>query len=504
MQSILDDRIPRQVIPRWRPPSRLSGAELQSHKRKLSASSEEFSDYERALRRWQNQKSLINAAELFFATVDTPFLQKSIGAINQLLSSKNVALVEIAASIASLGRASDPEKEVDLRAECHRQIGYLKRRVREYPLDVISLVELSRLYTSIGQRNQAFRAMDIAVKLDSQNRFVLRSASRLFVHFREPDRARKLFERLSTRDPWLLATQIALADVNGWEQRTGKLAREILHSKSLSPEHLTELAAAMSTVELKAGSRKLGRKFAQLVPLAPNENSVAQLRWLAERFNLPFSPMLLNTRWSFEARANFDRAIGNWLSCVQNADRWFWDEPFSVRPLHVATFVEAEVRGDLDSAQKFAELALIANESDATALNNLVFVLALRGRLEDAERIQGRVRHSDGRAAERAVNMATQGMLSFRRGRWEAGVNFYNEAISELSRLKFRGAALNARMHLAIETYRSGAITSEEYRAKRAGIEFDVKASNDQLMAAICDRIMDEEDLMFAHANAEM
>ena len=196
-------------------------------------------------------------------------------------------------------------------------------------------------------------------------------------------------------------------------------------------------------------------------------------------------------------------AIGNWRGCIDNADKWHWDEPFAMRPIHMATFVSSEIVGDLAAAQEFAERAMIANDLDATALNNLVYVLAMRGRLDEAEEIQDRTR-SEENDAEKAVNMATRGMLSLRRGKVEEGQCLYRKSIAELQRLKFRTVALIPRMHLCLELLRAGGIDIETFRRERNEIKREVDASRDKLIAAIFDNVLGDTGSRFRTANQEI
>lgn len=62
----------------------------------------------------------------------------------------------------------------------YEKIRDLKNRLILYPNNPVLLVDLSRYYSIVGQKDKAIRTMKQAIHLDKNNRFVLRSASSLF------------------------------------------------------------------------------------------------------------------------------------------------------------------------------------------------------------------------------------------------------------------------------------------------------------------------------------
>src|SRR4051812_36598271 len=97
-------------------------------------------------------------------------------------------------------------------AESQLAIRYLRRRLQTSYENPIALIDLARHHLALGSEKSAERAVRAAVSLAPTNRFVLRSASRFFVHKGEPDRALGLLRREGRvkSDPWLLACDIAV------------------------------------------------------------------------------------------------------------------------------------------------------------------------------------------------------------------------------------------------------------------------------------------------------
>jgi hypothetical protein len=121
--------------------------------------------------------------------------------------------------------------------------------------------------------------------LAPDNRYVLRSLTRFWVHQAEPDLALHFLSKFAAtrRDPWLLAAQMAAEDVAHKGPSNWREAKRILSAEQFSDFELTELAAAFGTLELQAGSHKLARKMFRRSLTAPTENSVAQVQWASRR-----------------------------------------------------------------------------------------------------------------------------------------------------------------------------------------------------------------------------
>ena len=138
----------------------------------------------------------------------------------------------------------------------------------------------------------AKRAMTVALQLAPHDRHVLRSAARLYFHIRDPQRAYSLIRRneAAPYDPWLMATELALAMSIDKAPAFLKPGIALLESGSVMPHQITELAgAAASTYLTGAGPHRRSRKlFAQSLA-DPNDNR-------SPRLNGPPKPRL-NAFW---------------------------------------------------------------------------------------------------------------------------------------------------------------------------------------------------------------
>ena len=336
-------------------------------------------------------------------------------------------------SSATTPKSSLPSKAVRAAVRTFRELLNLE------PRDPITWVDLARAYSTLGHRKQSERSMKVALQLAPDNRFVLRSASRLWIHLDDPERAHALIARsAATRgDPWLLAAEIATAAAAGTTPRQIKWARRVLGESRFVALHLSELASALATLELAAGSSRKARKLFQKSLHDPTDNSLAQVVWASRHHSgvVPTREQLCLPR-AFEARSADYYVRRDWQDCVEGSRLWLADQPFSSRPAIQGSYVTAVVLEDYAECEAFARRGLLPNPQRFGLLNNLAFAQINQGNLDSAEETLNRANRSAASEAEKAVLRATQGLLAFRRGRAELGRERYLDAISIARSLK--------------------------------------------------------------------
>ena len=228
----------------------------------------------------------------------------------------------------------------------------------------------------------------MAISLAGYSRFVLRSASRLAIHLNSQEKAHDLLRRNSAtpEDPWLLASEIAAADLVGRTSRFIKRGREIVSSGKFPPFHLAELATSIASVDLKFGNVKTARKLFAAALKKPTENSLAQIEWASERVTgIVINQEKFEIPYSDEARALYSHSAADWLTAVDESELWLSDEPFASRPAVFGSFISAEHLEDFERSERICREGLIASPSDPILLNNLAFALANQGSLAEAQ-----------------------------------------------------------------------------------------------------------------------
>ena len=312
------------------------------------------------------------------------------------------------------------------------QIRNLKARVRANPRNSVAWVDLARLYVSTGVHSKAERAILNSIALSPSNRFVLRSAARFYVHLGDAEHAYALLRRspVTNGDPWLKAAEIAVGDIVGKApRRLRSTIRSMLDNPDFSPWHISELASAIATVEMKTGKESAARRHFRLALQQPTENTVAQATWAKSRINgVVLDDQHFRIPLSYEAKAYdaYERMEGR--ECVTECEKWLQDEPFSSRPASLGSFMAMVAFEDYERAISFTQRGLLSNPRDFLLRNNLVVATAETGNL-DAAAIE--FRRIDSRSLEdkeKVTWTATNGLLSFREGEYEKGRECYRNA----------------------------------------------------------------------------
>lgn len=333
-----------------------------------------------------------------------------------------------------------------------------RRAVGSFPNDAIGWIDLARAFTTAGSNRKARRAVNVAVQLAPDNRFVLRSAARFFIHTGEPDMARWLLGRAApiARDPWLMASEIAIASSLGSGSRLIRRAREVL-KEDVPPRDLSELAAALGSLEAESGSYRMARRLLRRSLEQANENSVAQIRWLNREYLggavdvSDASPPLLH-----EANAKASLDSDQFVTARDEVRLWLQDQPFASAPATMYSYILVAEFSDWEEGRKVAERGLISNQGDAALLNNLAVCLMELGQITKAQEAVTRMQAAERGAEESPVHKATRGMLEFRRGNPSVGRSLYLDAIEDAREQGSVPTAIRAAMHLAIEELTAG------------------------------------------------
>lgn len=438
--AVFDPEIDRKILPRWRTfDMTLSLGELSSgstsrlHQRITN-------DFLAArISDWKQYRTEGHAADLVGAALAIGKEMQATEAANFLLQNDHSISVwarEIAHKVLSpssidKGQTRFP-RQLD-KSEQYAQIRILRQCLRIEPRDSIMWVDLARVHAILGQREQATKCMAVAQQLAADNRFVLRSASRFWVHLGDPERAHNLIVKseVTRNDPWILAAEIATSSASGKTSKFIRTAYRMLSDSSYRAKHLSELASAVATLELYSGSIKKARKlFAQSL-MEPTENSIAQAVWATKKdYRIRIENQHLEFLNAFEARSRTYYIRGEWKRIITDCWRWQFDQPFSSGPSISGSFISAVALEDYSESESFAKYGLIANSSNFTLLNNLAFALINSGKLDDARNTLSKIDNTRIARRDRAILQATRGFLSFRQRNISEGQKLYLDALS--------------------------------------------------------------------------
>lgn len=314
-------------------------------------------------------------------------------------------------------------------------IRVIKNRLEKYPLNPISYVELSRLYSILGYREKALRNMSIALHLAPENRFILRAASRLYTHFDLVDYIHNVIRKseIVKCDPWITSTEIALATIMQKSSQFIKKGLQMINSGKYSPFSLTELASSIGTLEFLDGNKFKTKKMLQISLKSPNDNSLAQIEWIVNKIHLfDINPANYKIENKYEALACDNYYNNKWDEALQNSIYWFYDLPFSSQPVMLGSHIAGSILNKRDVAIKLLEAGLVSHPNDTQKINNIAYFLALDNKLDDAENYLRKVRNSsETKQTTKICLKATRGLISFRKGLHDEGRQSYLEAINE-------------------------------------------------------------------------
>lgn len=463
-----DDR--RSVVPRWRT---FAESAILGETDSAATGTVRSTEIERVLHtktsQWRETPTLGHATDLVGAAVSTGYRSHEVSDAADYILNPRTAATKWVRDLAKLAHQRDNEDSrrlvLDLPvtdSHLHLQVHRIRERLRTEPWDAISWVDLARAYADLGVERQAEDAMKIAMQLAPRNRFVLRSASRLWIHLGDPEHANHILVRQGDiqGDPWILAAEIATSSVRDKTSRHMRTARRLLSGQDNSEHSLSELAAAYGTEELgspSSGHRRRARHLFAQALRDPTENSVAQAVWAAGRDpGIVVREGALDAYRSHEARAISLRKQEQWREAVREYARWQNDQPFSSLPGVEGSYIAAVALEDYSVGAELADRGLRANPTNFFLNNNYAYCCINRGQLEEAQRLLDRLEAQAKEPTLRAILYAAKGLMCFREDRLEAGKSWYGRAITRARELRNSRLETMAAAFFSMELLRVG------------------------------------------------
>jgi tetratricopeptide (TPR) repeat protein len=450
----------RQVVPRWRTfRSTLSTRELHSTSPKPAKLPTPELDRLRA--EFKAEKNLYVAADLLGALITNRILGDEVDEVSEYISASGRAPHLLGQSIA-LRRANSSDtasldsevNSLSVKETARADVARIRRIIKDQPRNAVARVDLALAHAILGNVSRAAREINTALALAPDNRFVLRSASRFFVHVDEPEKAHWILS-ISSRtqaDPWLLSAELSTGQLAFGTSNNSRLARELLVSQRFSAHALSELASEVATGELLRGSDRKARKFFAQSLLEPNENAVAQAAWASDNKSLQVSSHDLTVDRGYEARAITWAQNSRWKEATDESEKWQLDQPFDLRAAMFGSYYASMGAQDYERSLSIAGLGLSTHPTDPMLHNNAAFALANLGRTEEA---RTHLAFLPGQEDEDfPVFLATEGLIAFRDGEEQRGRWAYRTAVEGLLKSFRRADAAAAALLWALEETR--------------------------------------------------
>jgi tetratricopeptide (TPR) repeat protein len=452
------DQLDRNVIPRWRSFAttvHLGELTEAATTREFNSPQPDLSNLESD---WRENRSLSFAGDLLSAAIFAEATEVALEAARFVLEqhdpgAESNPLLRLAIATVNRSVHSTPVNEVHTYSveQSRLFIAEHKRALRMAPGNAVLWVDLALLYAMRGQPEPARRSMTIALGLSPENRFVLRSAARFFIHLNEPDRAHQILRksRLRKFDPWISSAEIATATAANFIPFSIDYGLKMANAETFRPSETTELSAAIATLELRDGNTKKAKKHLKNGLREPNENSLAQVKWISKDINGFLDDLTVKqfqVERSFEAKVWESRGKGDWNDAGKHAIDWLRDQPFSSRPAQVACHLASALLEDYSAAVKLANFGLVANPQDHFLYIGLAFAHASNNELVDAKRALDNIRGPMVKAIE-VASIANHGLIEFRKRNLTGGRALYGEAVRAAVESKDKG------LHAAALTY---------------------------------------------------
>lgn len=498
----------RRVIPNWRDFRRtLQIGELNNSNQIITPLE---LNIDRSLNDWKETKNIGTAADLVnsafvsghsnCAEVDEAitFINEhkdqsstSLQSLIKLLPSKEDTLNKAPTSVLELDVDTIEEFQAFIDNNVlNRIIGKTKRKARLEPKNAINWIDLARLYSMHGQMNQANQAIQIALQLAPNNRFVLRSATRFYIHTEQFEKA-LFYLRKSDRtkkDPWLISAHIATSSIMERFSPLIKDGKSLLESRSFSTFETTELASSLGTLEFKDGSFNKAKRYFEHSLITPNDNSLAQIEWISkDDYRFQINPLDFgNVVNPFEALAQDLFAKGDWQGSFNNCIKWFLDMPYSKRPALLGSYIVGSLLKDENAATLLTKHGLKANPFDPSLLNNITYSYATLGNLEESVKYASMLQKIDLNTIPDTTKItiqATLGLVELKNGDIENGIKLYELSISNAKRIRNKYLEAMATLNFTRELVKKQLPSMDEYIEKCRNLNISDKNKDLKLLA---------------------
>lgn len=434
----------RRLIPRWRPIAQTL-KNFESAPLRTIQTAKAFADEEmlqKSIGEWRENPTAGHLGDVLAFGLHSDLLPTVLDVAGKAILGAGQFTEVQATLIKSLSHSSSTDQD-DLHQISLDSTSHTKSRVQDIrkllsvaPGNVLALLDYAQLQLASGKQEAAERILRTAMALAPANKLVYRTAARFYVHIGDPEKAHALICALTKvrDDPWLISSEIALADAIDISSSLINRGKRLLKDKVWRPESISELAGAIASVELKAGQIKAARSSLRLALEKPNDNVVAQAlvehEFLGIRLDEPQMRLAIS-------QASEARLIESWesvdaMAAEKYARLWHIEEPFSSRPIQFLTTLYS-LQGNYHLAAKWVSVGLLADANDAGLLTNRAFTQAAIGRFAESERAIRKIRGNHGDIYEPFV-VATEGLIAMKRGAFYAADQLYSRAVTEFEK----------------------------------------------------------------------
>jgi len=401
-------------------------------------------DFEKRVNAWRSNPTSGHLGDVLAFMVDKNFesdvskvMQEALSRQSEISSVQRFLIADASESISNENHFENYSSEI-FNPFVRQRVQESRRLLRIFPKNPLLLLDFAQLKLSSGDFFAADRLVRSARSLSPDHRIILRTQARLLAHAGKHDEAHALIarHRRTASDPWLMATEIALAQASGLPPIFAKAGSRFAKDKSIQPRHVSELAGALGGLELFNGSVKRARDLFRTALIQPNDNVVAQAITDQKFLSIAVD---IDGRWMGDRSEARSLLAWNKLdadAAFSNGMIWHEEEPFSSRPLQFLGSLLAAT-GRYKEAAAISARGLIADGKNAGLMANSAYALASLGELDKAEKLARRAAVLSPQKFMLQTT-ATLGLIDMKRGFIESADAKYTEALSGFSTLNQR------------------------------------------------------------------
>lgn len=452
------NRDERFLIPKWRSfDSTVQLGELEYNSNGYN-SLKSKDEVENKISEWHNIQDKASALELvtiskiYFLDDELKYSKDIIDANNFLKSFDDENLVS---------KIIDDAKQMSVDAIRNNiltinKIRNLKKKISIFSKNPIDWANLSYYYTILNQKEKAVRSMMIALSFNKNNRYIIRAAVRLFIHYGMFDSAYDILKKsqLTFIDPWVNSAYIAVSQLCKKPITKIKESLVLLNSENIHPFNITELASSLAMLEFKEGNDKKGKKNLKKSIISPNDNSAAQLQWISKNYiSLPsFEEELTH----IEIKNNYEHDtllycyMQDFDKAVEEAEKWKEDESYSDKPNDILTCIYNTIYKDYSRSESLATDVLKIDPNNLRIKYSLIYSLIKQRKYESANQIMNEIR-TNNQDSTQIILLADEGLIKIMNGQIEEGRNLYEQAIKMSNEKNLDYLKISAITHLAME-----------------------------------------------------
>lgn len=459
----------REMIPQWKSVSNTPSAELAPARTASPNKIVIDSKIKYLTQRFANSGCVDDAIELLEAGAAFGLSEQSKAASKLILSQKEIprGIELLAKKLLSSHNSRDGHSPND--SERAFQIRTLKKLLIEKPRDSLAAIELARLYFIGGQYKIAEKCAERALLISPNNRFILRAASCLWHRTDEADKALYFLRKSSLLafDPWVQSAEMAVATSLGKQTKVSLSVIAGTRGQSNLPAAKTELAASLASLEFHSGKTKQAKKLFQSAMAAPNENSLAQLRWFqkSKGFAESVEPNV-DIPHAFEAGAYDALRAEHVEAAISNSISWFNEQPFQVSAALLSSSLTLAVTAEYARAFEITQIASRVNPRSFGIQNNKLVALCMLKRVHEARAVlDGFILPCRAKESQVPFQFAASGLVAFTEGDFDQGREFYAQAIRAAAANKDGGLVIAALIYYLWQELMNGQASLEEVNA---------------------------------------